>query len=146
MEAGFSDALLPLPVKPGRQYSRRESLAQVRHHFHKPGPHGLPRRLRFQSASPGRSHVPEELRYFLLKPLGNFFDVDERYISNASLNSTVISPVQSTSFRSFLLTDPLLLPYATNRSPKTDADVEWHWPPSWALVADRYTAYESHCS
>src|SRR5205809_157057 len=48
-------------------------------------------------ATSGRSHVPKELRYFLLKPLGNFFDVDERYISNASLNSTVISPVQSTS-------------------------------------------------
>ena len=68
----------------------------------------------------------EQLRQTLLQPFSNLFDVHERYIPDPSLDTAVVRPMQSASFRSLFLIDLLLLAYATNRTTETDADVEWH--------------------
>jgi hypothetical protein len=85
-------------------------------HKHRTNP-GLSRR---------KLDASEQLGQAFPQPFGNLLDIEQRHVPNPSLDSAVVSPMQSAPFRSFLLVDPLRLAYAADCAAKTDADIDGH--------------------
>jgi len=73
-----------------------------------------------------------------------FFDVCERDVSNATLDSAVVRPVQAVTLHSLLLIDALFLRDKAEGAFKTNADVERHHSLWTSVAVDAYTSDESH--
>jgi hypothetical protein len=74
----------------------------------------------------GLSHAAKQIGQAGPQPLGNLFDVDQRQIPHAALNTAVIRSVESTAFCSFFLANLLLFAHATDCAAKTDANIRRH--------------------
>ena len=91
------------------------------------------------------SNAAKQLGQALFQPLRDLLDIHQRHIPDATLDATVVRPVQAASLGSLFLIDLLFLADATDRAAKPDADIEWHRSASWRSPADAYTPDESHC-
>jgi hypothetical protein len=90
------------------------------------------------------SHASKQIGQAGPQPLGDLFDVDQREVPHATLNTTVIRSVEPTAFCSFFLANLLLLAHATDYSAKTDADIGRHSLQLSSPASDQYTADASH--
>jgi hypothetical protein len=68
----------------------------------------------------------KQVRKTRLQTFGHFFDVHERDIPHAALDSAVVSPVEPAALRRLFLIDPLSLAYAANSATEPDPDIDGH--------------------
>jgi len=92
------------------------------------------------------SDPAEQIREALLQSFGNFLDVHQRYIPDASFDAAVVGSMKPAALGSLLLVDALCLAYATDCTAKTNTNVERHRPDVRLRIANKYTLDESHCS
>jgi hypothetical protein len=72
------------------------------------------------------SNAFKELRQGNLKAPGESFDIPKGYVSDSTLNSTVVRSMQPGSFRCLFLVNALLISYPAYGAAEPDADINWH--------------------